>query len=373
MVKSFFVLVIIFFFYSCEKQIQMPQEMILGNWSVVNSDNVKPWEKDIRGFEFLPNNICDYKLGYLDWNRYMADSITDREKRVVYSLGTQTKYAVSKDSLKIFDLTKKKWDRYKIKNFNKDTLVIKKDTIVTTLIKKNYIISNVPDFDAVIVSSSSCFGPCPMNDIIILKNGNVLYKGSYHVPKKGWYTSKISISDFDKIQKRFKEADYLKLKNTYSTMVTDSQSISISFVKDGKIIKTIEDYAQSSPNEFVWAYLPLVVLSQELVLKPTSINSHLDIEFFYSSFVTTDRMKGFNLAETEAFYLLALLMHAKNVDVKFDEKYFLNYNNAYINQVTTDGRYYKLYFKNGKTEVKDIDFNFITDNKLNGKLEIIKK
>lgn len=373
MIRKFLVLVIIMFLYSCENKPQVLQEMILGNWSVVNPDNVKPWEKDIRGFEFLPNDICDYKLGYLDWDRYMADSITDREKRVLYSLGTQTKYAISKDSLKIFDLTKKKWERYKIEKFNKDTLVVKKDTIVTTLIKKNYTISNVPDFDAIIVSSSLCFGSCPMNDIIISKKGDILYKGSYHVPKKGWYTSKISISDFDKIQKRFKEADYLKLKNIYSTMVTDSQTVSISFIKEGKIIKTIYDYAQTSPSELIWAYLPLVTLSQNLVLKPKSINSLLDKDFFYSSLVTIDEMKGLDLTQTEVFYLVTLLMDAKKVDIEFDEKYFLRYETDFIKEVKTDGRYYKLYFKNGKTEIRDIGFNFITDNKLNDKLEIIKK
>lgn len=360
-------------FYSCDKKPQIPQEKILGNWSVVNPDVVEPWKRDRTGFEFLPDGVCDYKLGYLDWDRYMADTITDSSEKVIYSLGVQTKYSISKDSLKIFNLAEKKWSGYKIETFNEDTLTIRRDTVLTRFIKKNYDISNSPDFDAVIISSSPCFGSCPMNDIIVSKKGDVIYKGKYHVTKKGWYTSKLSVSEFEKIQRRFKEADYSKLKNNYSTMVSDSQSISISFIKDGRIIKTIYDYAESSPNELIWAYLPLVTLGQKLKLKPKDINTHLDYDFLSSSFLTIDGTQGLNLIESEVFYLVTLFMDAKNVDNEFNEKYFLSYNDIYIKNIKTDGRYYKIYFKNGKTEIKDIGFNFITDNNLNEKFEIINR
>lgn len=373
MVKKLFVLLLIVFFSSCEKKPATPHEMILGNWSVVNKDSVKPWLKDIRGFEFLPEGVCDYKLGYLDWERYRAGRVTPYEEKVVYSLGTKTKYSVSRDSFKIFNLTDRKWDRYILKKLNKDTLIIKKDTIVTTYIKKNYNTSRVPDFDAVVVSSSLCFGDCPMNDLIISKNGNVLYKGGHHVTKKGWYTSKIQASEFDKIQRRFKEADYINLKNNYRMMASDGQTVSVSFLKNGKIIKTVEDYSDSAPNEFIWAYMPLITIGQRLDLKPKTTKSYLDNDFFYSSFVTVDEVKGMNLTQAEVFYLVTLFMDARDADIKFDEKYLLRYETDNVKEVKTDGRYYKFFLKNGKTEIKDIGFNFITDNKLSDKFETIKR
>lgn len=372
MIRKLCVLLVIVM-VSCEKKPDTPREMILGNWSVVNRDSVEPWEKDITGFEFLPDSVCDYKLGYLDWEKYMSDRTRPKEEKVIYSLGTQTKYSITKDSLKIFNLTEKKWELYQIKKFNKDTLIVKRDTVLSTFVKKNYDITKVPDFDAVVFSSSVCFGSCPGNDFIISKTGNVLYKGSYYVINKGWHTSKIPSTEFEKIQRRFKEADYLNLKSHYSIMASDGQTISVSFIKDGKIIKTIEDYSLSAPNEFIWAYMPLINYEQKLDFKPKTSKKYLDNDFFHSSIVTVDEIKGMELAQSEVFYLVRLLMEAKKVDVKFDEKYLLHYENDYIKEMKTDGRYYKLYFKNGKPEIKDIGFNFITDNKLKDKFEIIKR
>ncbi|MFD2603380.1 DUF6438 domain-containing protein [Flavobacterium suzhouense] len=379
MVKNLFVLFLVVFFLSCEKKPVTPQEMILGNWSVVNKDSVMPWERDIRGFEFLADSTCDYKVGFWDWHKYQEErnrAIKNKQSlddKILNYLGTKTKYKITKDSLKIFNLTEKIWELYQIKKFNKDTLIVKRDTIVSTFTKKKYDIGMSPDFDAVVFSSSLCYGSCPANDLVISKTGEVLYKGSYHVLNEGWYTAKIPLTEFEKIQRRFKEADYMGLKNDYYTMVTDSQQISVSFIKDGKIIKTISDYADSAPNEFIWAYTPLMYLGQKLDLKSKENKKYLDNDFFHSSFVTVDEQKGMNLTQSEVFYLVTLLMDAKNVDVRFDEKYLLRYDNNYIKEVKTDGRYYKLYLKNGKTEIKDIGFNYITDNKLSEKIEIIKR
>ena len=372
MIKKLLVILVILL-VSCEKKPETPQEMmILGNWSVVNKSD-KSWERDIRGFEFLPDGVCDYKSGYLDWERYENDTLIDRNSQVMHYLGTKTKYIVSKNSLKIFDLSEKKWDSFKIKKFSKDTLVIGKDSIWTTFVKKYYDVSKIPDFDAVIVSSSVCFGNCPANDIMISKTGSVLYKGNYFVEKKGWYTSKINDSELQKIIMRFKQADFMNLKNDYSTMVTDSQSISVSFIKNGKIIKTIEDYANSAPYEFIWAYNILMNEGQFLDLKQKKINSSLDNNMFFSNLITTDNRKGLSFASSEGFYLISILMEAKSSDTVFIEKYNWTYNTEAIKRITTDGRYYKLYFRDGKTQVKDIGFNFITESNLKNKFEIIKK
>jgi hypothetical protein len=380
MIRKLFVLLVIVM-VSCEKKPDTPQEMILGNWSVVNKDSIKPWEKDITGFEFLPDSVCDYKPGYWDMHRYENERLTaiknknlkSLENEVLYYLGTKTKYKVSRDSLKVFNLTEKTWDAFKIRKLTNDSLVLVKDPVVQIFVKKFYDTTKNDGFDAVIVSSSSCYGSCINNDIIIHKNGDILYKGNFHVVKEGWHTAKISPSEYNVIMKRFKEADYLSLKNDYSIPVTDSQSISVSFLKDGKIIKTINDYADSAPNEFIWAYIPLVSLGQRLNLKPIDIKTYLDKDYFYSSFVSVDKVRGMDLSSSEVFYLVTLLMDAKDVNVKFDEKYILHYDTDHIREVRTDGRYYKLYLKNGKTEIKDIGFNFITDNKLKDKFEIIKR
>jgi len=153
-----------------QKKYQTPQEMLLGNWTPFDTFKKGSMNailhSDRRGFEFLPDSICEYKNGYMDIERYENDTTIDREEKVMYELGTKTKYSFTKDSLKIFNLTDKKWDGFKIKKLTGDTLIISRDKGWSTFIKKEYETQNVPDFDAVIVSASTCFGPYGIyNDI----------------------------------------------------------------------------------------------------------------------------------------------------------------------------------------------------------------
>jgi hypothetical protein len=380
MIKKFIVLSLALLLISCEKKPQTPQDMILGNWSIADTAT-EPWKRDIRGFEFLPVGICNYKPGYWDWHKYENERLTalkndrraDLDNIVMYYLGTRTKYSILKDSFKIFDLSEKKWEGYKIKKITNDSLILIKDTIVTTYVKKYYEIEKSEDFDAVILSSSGCYGTCTSNDIMIDKDGNIIYKGNYYVTKKGWHTAKISPSEFNIIMKRFKEADYMNLKNDYSAMITDNQNISVSFIKNGRIVKAIDDYAGSAPNEFIWAYIPLIKIGLKLDLESKKINKILDNDFFYVYLMTNDKKRSLELSPSEMFYLINLLMDVKDTEANFNEKYTFSYNNDFIKEIKTDGRYYKLYFKNGKTEIKDIGFNFVTENKLKEKFEIINR
>lgn len=362
---------VIFCVISCAKKADAPEDIILGNWVAIDTTN-KPWHRDMRGFEFYPYGVCDNKVGFWDWHSYEKDTITPRDEKFARALGSITKYIITKDSLKIYDLTEKKWDGYAIDKFKGDSLVLKKDSVYSTFLRKHYDISKVPDFDAVIVSSFICYGSCPASEIMISKNGDVLYKGNHFVAKKGWYTSTISDSILNRITRRFKQADYINLKNDYHTIVSDSRRVTVSFIKNGRIFKTIEDYADSAPKEFVWAYDNLVYLNQFLDLKPKAIDTSLDCTSLYSSFRTMNKVMGMEMPESEGFYLVSLLMDAKTVTTPFDEKYEWSYDTDAIPKITTDGRLYKLYYKNGKTEIKDIGFNFITDNKLKNKIEIIK-
>jgi hypothetical protein len=361
----------IFSLIGCKDKPKTPQELILGNWAIHDTfpknSHLYHLFEDHRGFEFLPDSICDYKTGYRDENRSEAERKTNPEERILYFLGTKTKYAVSKDTLSILNLTEKKWDKFKIKKLNKDTLIISRENNWATFLKKNYKTNAIPDFDAVIVSSSPCYGSCPINDIMIDKNGNVTYHGVYYVPHKGNYTSKISKAEFKQIALRFKQANYINLDSHYSTIVTDSQTTSVLFIKDGKIIKSISDYARSAPDEFLWAYCPLIFMGQQIPMKPIAIPSYLKSELIWGSFSGKDSYVS--LTESEMFYLLNILQKSKTVRTVFPEKYVLRYDNDLLKEITTDGRYYKFYFKDDSTKIIDIGYNFITENKLANSFE----
>ncbi|MRX68715.1 hypothetical protein GJU42_12135 [Flavobacterium resistens] len=51
------------------------------------------------------------------------------------------------------------------------------------------------------------------------------------------------------------------MKNEYIASHTDDETISVTFIKNNKIIKTIEDYGQEAPTEFQWAYIPFEIFT----------------------------------------------------------------------------------------------------------------
>lgn len=358
----FFIIAVVFI--SCKKdkiilpvkeKILSPKEMILGIWAT---------NYDKTGFEFFTDGVCDYKLGFNDYERFKIDY--QQQDKVLYNLGSITKYTITKDSLKIFNLSDKKWDSYKVKKLNNDTLVINRNSSWTTFIKKHYDVKNVPNFDAVIVSASGCYGSCPMVSIMINKNGIVNYNGSYHTSAKGSYTSKISKKAFNEISLRFKRANYIKLKDGYGAGTTDGRTVSVLFIKNGKIIKSIEDDGFSIPSEFTWAYSPLITIYQNLNLIPEKIPDFTNPEFVMAHFnVEGGRLE---LTDAEVYYLMYLLRKGKEVQYTIQEKYYLRLSNDLIDHVKTDGRYYRIYFRDSTFKVIDIGSDFLKQNKFSKSL-----
>ncbi|MCR5862852.1 DUF6438 domain-containing protein [Flavobacterium sp. J372] len=159
---------------------------------------------------------------------------------------------------------KKKWQGLKIKKITADTLVIGQDTLWTTFIKKRYDIDSIPDFDAIKVYFGGCYGTCPVQQIVIFKSGNVLYDGFEYVDNIGSFKSTVKRQQFSNIARRFKEAKYNVLYDDYFESVSDMRRIIVTFYQNNKIIKSVSDYASSSPDEFQWAYIKVEHLISQL-------------------------------------------------------------------------------------------------------------
>jgi len=271
---------------SCQEEKPLtPQNMILGNWSAVDTTTSfysKISFGDSRGFEFFPDSIFEDKYGFFSDRFYYNDSVNDPYNRYLRYFGTASKYALSKDSLRLFNPATQKWSLYKVEKLTPDTLIIitnVKDERGGTFIKRTYNTDTIPDFDAIYFYSSPCFGSCPVVSLLIKNNGDVLYNGGYFVKNKGLYKSKISKEVFNRIQEKFKRADYMNLEDGYSAKVTDVSSVDIYFIKDNKVVKTIEDYGADGPNELVWAYFPLELIEQQLDMKKLEIPDDIAKEF----------------------------------------------------------------------------------------------
>lgn len=365
--QTLFAILFLFMMLSCEeKRSHDYDNRILGDW-VFEKENPKIKNRFYSdcGYSFEKNGICYDKPGYYK-------TLDKNNERQTKFYGTKTKYKVVDDSLFMYNLVSKKWFSVKIDSINTKILKLKfEKDVVLEFSKQNYSVHKKDDFDKIIISKSPCFGSCAINDLEIHKNGTVLYNGHYYNLKNGFYTSKIQPEEFKKIELDFKKTHYLELKNKYSAKWTDDQEMSITFIKDDKILKTITDYGRQSPKSFRITSEPLTYLYQKLRLKKVEdikdYRKNLYYEFERGN-------KSIQLSSSEGFYLSNLLGNAKPSNKSFHSEYIIKYDNDLnVIKIKTDGQYFKIYFKDKSPIVLDLGFNFIERNNLKERLKLKKE
>lgn len=315
-----------------------------------------------KGYIFYCNNSCEDKRGY--FKRIKTKS---RENGRTLFLSTDTKYKVEDDSLKIFDLADSIWRGIKIRSITSDTLTLEiNDTIFFKYAKTNYKIDKAQTFDMIIVSTSACYGSCPISSTSIDKYGNFIFYGQDYNTKTGLYKTKTDQDLYRRIEKNFKKANIDNLDEDYSAKWTDDQTISVTFIKDNKIYKTISDYGRKAPRELYWAYTQLNYLYQKLDLKPFIVNTQEPLSIIPACF--ENKGKICELTRSERFYFITELYKGKLLKHEFDKKYILKYWDAKdsLQTILTDGRYYQL-GKNDRVITIDLGYNFLTKNNLNKK------
>lgn len=355
------------FFCSCEKNNDSSfKKKIIGEWTFVKAEILHKKEtsneeistfsfngKYKKGYIFYDNNVCEDKLGYFK----------KLKNRLSVFLGTETSYQLIKDSLKIFDLSGNVWLGYKIFQLNSDTLtLLKKDSTLMKFVKCKYILDSKENYDKIIVSSSGCYGTCPISDISIDKQGLVLFNGWSSTTSLGMYTSEISPKEYLKLERNFKKAAIDELAANYVASWTDDEAITITFIKDNKIYKTISDYGRQSPTEFYWAYMPVRYVYQQLKLIPLLTNDNIP-PFREVNFKIAQEIC--HLSESESFYLRNEISEGKEVQRKIEPKYVIEYMNDddEIKLIKTDGRFY-MFDKDYGNRVLDIGYNFVERNGL---------
>jgi len=313
------------------------------------------------GYIFQENGVCEAKLGY--FIRVKGDRFQDGGRKF---LGTKTKYKIVDDSLKIFNLRDSTWTTMKIYRITKDTLTLQ--TRGETLVhycKPHYKPAKVYDYEQIIVSTSGCFGSCPVSNTVITNTGKVIYSGESFSQRNGYFKAQIDRREFTEIEENFNKSDIENLKNVYDYPVTDNETITVTFIKNGSIFKTISDYAHYAPTEFFWAYMPVIYLYQRIEMDSIpDIPDYLQIRWLRFE----SRGKTCQLAQSESFYLWNLLLSANKTDKTFKPEYSLHFSGIDdLSKIITDGQYYKFEMKNKRQVTLDLGFNFITKNVLIGK------
>lgn len=373
MKKALFILVLIFLL-SCQKEKTNPY---VGNWyfdQVVDYDSAKSKYPKIiletefaphYNFEILNDSLLDYKQGFYHAISNKVWRAENRQDflRSYYFLGSKTNYKIDNSNILFFDKSSKSWDTIKVKKISNDTMIVQGyENAFYRLVKKQNNYFDDKSYDAITVDRSPCFGSCPFNSTYIDRKGNLFFKSYSSNTQTNNLFSKLSSDEIKYYFNLFDKIPVQKLKDNYSFQATDSQTNTISFFKNGKIVKTISCYIKS-PIDLEKAY-------SELSFAYQNVKVEFDDEFLFDGkvnlFSFINKKSQFRLKESESFFLEVALRNGKQVKKEVDANYTLKFSDwkevSDISGITTDGRYYKILMKDKTIKIIDIGYNFIEKN-----------
>jgi hypothetical protein len=91
------------------------------------------------------------------------------------------------------------------------------------------------------MKKSSCYGPCPVYELKIYKNGYVKLTAEEHLDLQGEFYTKLPGSKVKALISKFKEAGFFEMENEYTSITKDLPTTWIYFSNEGRQ-KRIKDY-----------------------------------------------------------------------------------------------------------------------------------
>jgi len=353
------------------------KEQLIGEWERIDKKN--EFNDFLLAPFYLPDGMTIFNDSiefYLGFFKYSSDSITGEKTRTYF--GNIAPYKIEKGSIFIRSPLTKKWlFKWKFISAKNDTLELAFNDTTTLKYKRIlYDLDTLPEFDQIIYSSSGCYGSCPVIDISINKDGNVLFQGEGYVKPLGFYSAKIDDKTKEYIFDKFRRANPTGLLDKYAIASTDRESLTTTFIKEGKIVKTIEDYGMAGPSELIWAYIPFANLYNSILLDSLPLDEPFYPKLHYFTFKKNGLILP--LEKSESFYLWTELKKSKQTDKEVKPLYILTFRGNYtysgpdpnkdkqhkyeIKAIKTDGQLFKFEFKDNKSITYDLGYNFIDKN-----------
>lgn len=352
---------------SCKRK---EENLLIGDWyfdKIVDYDstiikkpklNLETTYGNYYNFNILNDSVLNLKGGFYHSINYNSS----------YYLGTRTNYKIKGSSIVYFDKSENDWDTIKIKKIKRDTLVvIGYDEASYQLIKKQNTYFSTENYDAIVIYRSPCYGSCPFNSTYIDRKGNFYFKGYDYNTQNGKFSSKLDKEATVKLFNYFDKINISKLEDKYFYGATCSQTNVVSFIKNGKIVKTIESYI-ACPIDLKVAITKLSYGYQQVKL-----NHDYDDNFIFYKAVTFNSFNSKNikyrLLDSESFFLEKEIFNGKKVNSNFSEKFELRFyeiakdeQKSDIKKIVSDGRFFKFIKKDKTFFVIDIGYNFIERN-----------
>jgi hypothetical protein len=107
--------------------------------------------------------------------------------------------------------------------------------------------NSIDEGDFVKLSRGGCFGTCPVYDVTISKNGDVVWEGHFYVASIGESHSKIAPESARGLIQQFMVPTFWALCGQYSASITDNATTETQ-VRIGGRSKTVSNYANSAPD-----------------------------------------------------------------------------------------------------------------------------
>lgn len=371
-------LVLAILLFSCgdsekQKREEAIRKQLLGEWKFCKKE--LPFDDNVfmtPGMTFFQDSM-DVHTGFYSERK---DSATGRHQ-LVFS-GHYCPYQLNEDS--IFLKRPLSGKREFIGRFLKceaDTLYLEtKNSDLLTYKRLSYRMDTLPDFDQIIYSSSGCYGTCPILDISVDKKGKVLFNGEGYVPATGYYSGQLNPTATGYLFTKFRKANPLKLSDHYSVGHTDDETITTTYIKDGKIVKSINDYVVDCPPELMWAYVYIMNSYHSAQLHPLPENKPFYKKLHYLRFKKGKLL--LRLEKSESFYLWTELRKSKETQHKVKAVYTLVFAPTYeywgpdphrtrpsgipATSILSDGQLFQFVFEDGTSVTYDLGYNFVERN-----------
>ncbi len=350
---------------SCTQQAKQEkiQSQLLGEWERCEKETEIPVPLRLpytyAGIKFTKDSI-ESLVGFLK-----QDTTTPWAYQY---LGHSSIYRIKDDSIFVRNLEDQKWHfKWIFLKKQNDTLWLKLNDWDTAVYRKlEYQWDSLPDFDQVIYSRTGCYGRCPVMDISLDRSGNILYLGEEYVKNTGLFQGKLDSETTKWFFHKLRKSDPTHLSDSYQASHTDDESIITTFIKNGKIVKTIHDYGRKAPNQLYWTYVFFNHLTNIKLDTVSQTSQHYN-HFFHWSFETKEQ--SLILSKSESFYLWAELKKSKITHQDFQPLYenllyhdLEDKNPMKIKKIKTDGQYFRFVLSNYQTVTYDLGYNFIKRN-----------
>lgn len=130
-------------------------------------------------------------------------------------------------------------------------------------------------FDRIVVGSSGCFGSCPIGSFSFDQTGRFLYQGEENVDSIGLFEGRLQPWQVQAQWMFFQQFPFDSLKNQYKASHTDSETITVTFLKGDSIVKTVSDYGHAGPPAFVSACRGARLMSETIPLQRIPVPQNL--------------------------------------------------------------------------------------------------